>query len=210
MPPHQTFIEMFLGSGAILRTKKPAKVNFGFDLSQKAISLTKKLITQENCKFDHLELLQEDAIKYVSNLTFCNDSVLIYADPPYMMHTRTSGAIYEHEMTAEQHYQLLEVLNSLNCSVMLSGYRSALYDRMLSDWRRIDYLAQTHAGHRPESLWTNFATPKLLHDYRFLGDDSRNRERIKRQNCNIIMKLKKLPLLERQAMIELINQNFNR
>lgn len=36
MPPHRVYVEPFLGSGAILRYKKPAEVNIGFDRSKAA------------------------------------------------------------------------------------------------------------------------------------------------------------------------------
>jgi len=44
-------------------------------------------------------------------------------------------------MDEHQHGELLEVLRRLPCAVMLSGYRSALYDDLLGDWRTIEYQA---------------------------------------------------------------------
>jgi DNA adenine methylase len=32
MPPHQVYIEPFLGGGAIMRLKRPAQLNIGIDL----------------------------------------------------------------------------------------------------------------------------------------------------------------------------------
>jgi site-specific DNA-adenine methylase len=38
MPPHTTYIEPFLGSGAIMRLKRPARVNIGIDLDPEVIA----------------------------------------------------------------------------------------------------------------------------------------------------------------------------
>lgn len=37
MPPHQTYIEPFLGGGAIMRLKRPARYNIGIDLDSRVI-----------------------------------------------------------------------------------------------------------------------------------------------------------------------------
>ena len=69
-------------------------------------------------------------------------SELVYCDPPYVRSVRRSrGRAYRYEMAEHQHGELLEVLRRLPCAVMLSGYRSALYDDLLGDWRTIEYQA---------------------------------------------------------------------
>jgi len=87
---------------------------------------------------------------------------LFYLDPPYMEKTRTAPDVYAFEMTDRDHERLLEV--ALNCfgKVMLSGYRSPLYDSRLSEWNRHDFNVPNSAagGDRKrrmiESLWCNF------------------------------------------------------
>lgn len=61
---------------------------------------------------------------------------LFYCDPPYLHETRTHKTSYQHEMSNDQHRTLLETLLACRGRVVLSGYRSALYDKMLADWRR--------------------------------------------------------------------------
>ncbi|MEV1247903.1 hypothetical protein ACIBO2_29475 [Nonomuraea sp. NPDC050022] len=52
-----------------------------------------------------------------------------YLDPPYLRSTRNVSG----EMEADdQHRHLLELLNSCRGAVVLSGYRSELYDEVLS------------------------------------------------------------------------------
>ena len=80
---------------------------------------------------------------------------LHYVDPPYMLATRSDkGHDYKHELDDDAHEELLNYLNNTSGMVVLSGYRSPMYDDMLSTWTRID--KQTHADgakDRTESLW---------------------------------------------------------
>lgn len=92
--------------------------------------------------------------------------VLIYADPPYVTSTR-SRALYRHEMTDQDHRDLLLLLRAHRGPVAISGYRSDLYDALLHDWRRVDRMALAQRGQaRTESLWLNPAAsprqPSLL------------------------------------------------
>lgn len=80
-----------------------------------------------------------------------------YVDPPYLPETRGSGRDYRHEMTREDHKELLASLRRLRGSVVLSGYASALYDEALHDWRRAEVKARAdRAGERTEVIWCNY------------------------------------------------------
>lgn len=59
----------------------------------------------------------------------------------------------------------------------------------------------TRGGLRTESLWFNFDEPVQLHDYSFLGENFRQRERIKRKKERFIARLQKMDKLERQALL---------
>jgi DNA adenine methylase len=52
-----------------------------------------------------------------------------------------------------------------------------------------------------EHLWFNFPEPVALHDYRFLGQNFRERERIKRKKSRWVNRLKTMPTLERRALL---------
>jgi len=82
--------------------------------------------------------------------------VLIYADPPYLGTTR-NGSLYRHEMRgALAHARLIRVLCKHPGPAVLSGYRSPLYDRMLSNWRRVERETTAEKGNtRTEVLWLN-------------------------------------------------------
>lgn len=86
-------------------------------------------------------------------------NVLFYIDPPYVAETRKSGG-YRHEMTADDHAELLELLNGVQGMVMLSGYRSPLYDDALAGWTRTDVETVNWSSNkvreaRTECIWRN-------------------------------------------------------
>ena len=80
-----------------------------------------------------------------------------YVDPPYLPETRDKGRDYRHEMTHDDHAELLEAVRGLVGFVVLSGYAAHLYDDALRDWRRIEVKARAdRAAPRTEVLWCNF------------------------------------------------------
>lgn len=50
-----------------------------------------------------------------------------YADPPYLKSTRTAGK-YAHDLTEQDHLDLLAILEKLKGRFILSGYPSEMYD----------------------------------------------------------------------------------
>ncbi len=197
MPPHKTYIEPFLGSGAILRNKRPAQINIGIDRSQKAIELCKDLTSTPNHNFFYCRC----GIGYLNSRTLSSDD-LVFCDPPYMKSTRKGGDLYDFEMSDNAHARLLAFLVTTPAKVMITGYRSDLYDDVLSRFHRIDYQTMTRAGMVDEALWMNFAPPTQLHDYSFLGTDYRERERIKRKKSRWKNKIANMDRLERLAIME--------
>lgn len=207
IPPHDIYIETHLGAGAILRNKRPAKLNIGVDFDRDVVdSWLSKDLGKSTFVY------HEDAALFIREYGSCfYDSLLpekktfVYCDPPYLPETRKSGPLYRYEYTKHQHIELLELLLSLKAMVMISGYRHAIYDDALKHWRRMDYMAPTRQGMVKESAWMNYEEPTELHDYRYLGDGFRSRERIKRKTKRWINNLEAMPPLERQAIITAIN-----
>jgi DNA adenine methylase len=88
---------------------------------------------------------------------------LFYCDPPYPHETRTATKAYgPHEMTNDDHRQLLEVLKGCKGKVILSGYSSRMYEDALRDWNREEIKIANHAAggatkrEMTEVLWINF------------------------------------------------------
>lgn len=96
---------------------------------------------------------------------------LHYVDPPYMHDTRVRGAqkgrYYRHELDDGQHAELLDMLNTLQGMVVLSGYPSDLYAERLEGWTMNTTSARISAGRggdtRTECLWLNPACMNALH-----------------------------------------------
>lgn len=91
-------------------------------------------------------------------------NTLFYLDPTYLPETRATKKLYRHEMTYEDHVDLLKAIHRLMGSVILSGYPSDLYKEMLEDkgWRYVDFdIANHQAGgdskrRMVERCWMNY------------------------------------------------------
>jgi len=218
MPPHQMYIEAFLGSGAVMRHKLPALINVGLDLDADVISMAAAIAAGGDVVLPVSRLAlgrdgrpqycirQGDAVSWLGSLPILGALLpvtLVYCDPPYLMSTRSSKRrMYRCELSEPGHIALLDVLVQLPCMVMLSGYESELYRVRLADWRVVRYRAMTSGGGmRTECLWCNFPEPAELHDYRYLGRGFRERERIRRRRASWVAMLERMPVLERAAVI---------
>ncbi len=84
---------------------------------------------------------------------------LFYLDPPYVHESRGDSKAYGHEMTDAEHIELAKLLMSIKGRAALSGYRTTMYDKLYSDWNRVDDPVKTcnsSKGQRQECLWLNF------------------------------------------------------
>lgn len=95
--------------------------------------------------------------------------VLQYIDPPYMPETRGLKNKYDlkhryrHEMSVDDHEELLGVIRGLKGMVVVSGYATELYETALKGFMRVE--RQTYAdGAQPrtEVLWINPAAAERL------------------------------------------------
>jgi 16S rRNA G966 N2-methylase RsmD len=228
IPPHRVKIEAFGGSAAISRFTRPAEVNLIIELDPAVARSTADAIGCEvlpgsvdinNCIDEAVKCIYPGsrqrtavicgcAISLLSNLKLKGDE-FIYLDPPYLLESRShkKALIYEREFSDLQHLQLLKLLKRFRCPVMISGYRSSLYEQVLEGWRVLTYQAITRNGTQAtEYLWMNYPEPVELHDYRYLGRDKTERQRIKRKTERWQKKLQNMPLLERQAVLAAIQE----
>jgi DNA adenine methylase len=198
MPPHDVYIEPFLGGGNILERKKPAAVSIAIDADVGLIA------TWKAKGWRSTNFICGDAISYLRNYKFCGKE-LIYCDPPYVLSSRKGGRIYKHELTEDQHLQLVSLLVTIPAAIMISGYRNSIYDGLLKSWTRLDYSVILRSGDTAiESLWFNFEPPQYRHDYKYIGENFRERERIKRKQARWKSRLEKLPVAERVAMMQIL------
>jgi len=279
IPPHQVYIEAFLGGAAIMSLKKPANLNIGIDLvdgeklllnwvaaetvtpaatplsglvdvilasgnnaesggarrrmtPQKAraagnagygANAGARILTSKTASVDptnryssphaetgvvrsRWEFHRADAIEWLSKYKFTG-AEMVYCDPPYMHETRGRTRRYEYEMTDAQHRALLEVLRTIPCPVMISGYWTRLYDRTLKGWRAMNFQAVNRAGTMAtEWLWMNYPEPVALHDYSYVGEGHRERWRITKRRRRWVERLKRMPLMESRALLAAIEE----
>jgi len=194
MPPHDTYVETHLGGGAIMKRKPPAADNIGIDIDPEALS-------QFDCSYP-VHLVNGCAHQFLTHRDY-SGSELIYCDPPYLRETRTSRRKYRFEYTTQDHTALLELLRTLPCSIILSGYPSSLYDDLLGDWHTIELQAMTRGGPRTEKLWYNFDIDRR-HWSSYAGKNFTDRQRIKRKAQRWAMKYRALPNEERLAVLAAI------
>jgi len=194
MPPHDTYVETHLGGGAIMKRKPPAADNIGIDIDPEALS-------QFDCSYP-VHLVNGCAHHFLTHRDY-SGSELIYCDPPYLRETRTSRRKYRFEYTTQDHTALLELLRTLPCSIILSGYPSSLYDDLLGDWHTIELQAMTRGGPRTEKLWYNFDIDRR-HWSSYAGKNFTDRQRIKRKAQRWAMKYRALPNEERLAVLAAI------
>ena len=191
MPPHDTYIETHLGGGAIMKRKPPALHNIGIDLHPKALA-------QFECNYP-VELISGCAHRFLADYDY-HGSELVYSDPPYLLRTRTSARRYRFDYEEQDHVELLELLKTLPCQVMLSGYPSALYDGLLEGWRSIEVQVMNQGGVRTEKLWFNFTVDKV-HWASYAGRNFTHRQQVKRKAANWGRRYQALPQAERLAVL---------
>lgn len=202
MPPHDTYIEAFLGTGAVMCRKGPAARSIGLDKNQRCID-----------GFDSTglvaagyvvpELICTDAINFMAEFDYAAaGKTLIYCDPPYVHSTRTSSARYEHELTDREHLDLLQLLKVVRADVIISGYRNDIYQTELDDegWWSMDFQAMTRGGVRTETVWCNFE-PGKVHYHKYAGKNHTDRQRIQRKAARWAKNFAVLPQPEQQAIL---------
>ena len=145
--------------------------------------------------------INDDASSFLKRYRFTGNE-FVYVDPPYLMETRKGGKLYNFEYTTQDHVDLLNILKTLPCMVMVSGYWSPLYSSMLPAWNTHSFEAQTRQGPATEWLWFNYPEPEELHDYSYLGETFRERERIKKKRDRWILRILNTPVLERNALFK--------
>lgn len=113
-----------------------------------------ELIMQCATRLKQVQIENRPAVSVIERFNFTN--VLIYADPPYMLGTR-HGKQYRVEMEDKDHAELLEALKAHKGPVILSGYRSKLYDDMLQGWYTEEHRSKNQINRiTREILWMNF------------------------------------------------------
>lgn len=184
-----------------MREKRPAAINIGIEIDPKVVA------RWNETPVPGLSIVQGDAIEVLMTLGLSAQD-LVYMDPPYVSETRRRPKTYRYEYADADHLRLLSVARSLPCMILISGYRCALYDRLLGDWHRQDFFAATQSGRRQESVWFNFDRPERLHDARFIGASFRERQDVRRRASRLRQRVSSLPVAEQCVLLEWLSQEL--
>lgn len=205
IPHHNLYIEGFLGSGAIYKNKVLADKCILID---KDPEIKKFLPGSTIYNFDTISFI-ETSYPLINIIHNSGTAVFIYLDPPYPFFTRRDPKkkLYKIEMTNQDHEKLLVAAGNLKCYVMISSYKNELYNNFLKGWNTHEFEVQTRHGKATECLYFNYPKPEILHDYRYVGNNYREREFLKAQKNRTVHKILKMPAVQRNSILsELIMQ----
>lgn len=195
LPPHTTYIETHLGGGAVLRHKKPSPITIAIDRDPAVVERWRR-------DFPSLaSFIEGDAWEFLASHQF-EGGELVYCDPPYLPSTRRRIRVYRFDYDRHDHNRLLDLLRSLPCKVLISGYPSRVYDLRLRGWNTRTFASKTHSEVRLEKLWFNYDPPTHLHDARYLGANFRERQTFRRRLERIRRRIGSLSSQEQHFLSE--------
>ncbi len=123
-------------------------------LNESILQVAKRL---SNEKLQLVQIENQPAIKLIKR--YNRGETILYLDPPYLLNTR-SKRIYEHEMTDEEHIELLQTILKFKGKVIISGYESDMYNLYLEGWHREKRKVNTEmGGSATEVIWMNYEPP---------------------------------------------------
>lgn len=119
-------------------------------------------LPEVHARLRRVSILHRPALEVIRQMD--DPKTLFYLDPPYLPETRAAGEVYRHEMTREQHVELLEALLRVRGRFLLSGYQNPLYQgyAQKGDWVRVDFDLPNNASaggskrRMVESVWKNY------------------------------------------------------
>ena len=147
----------FSVSDTYTREAREARVNRWYNYPERLKAVTRRLRTIRIENKDGIEMLAEYSNK---------PATLVYIDPPYLA---DRGAGYNMEASDRDfHERLLSQALLCKCMIMISGYKSETYSRLLegrAGWHRIELNAVTQTTNgdrlgREEILWMNKVAEK--------------------------------------------------
>jgi len=104
-----------------------------------------------------VQIENQPAVKVIER--YARENVFIYADPPYVLSTR-SKRIYACEMKDADHIELLQLLLKHPGPVMISGYMNDIYAELLKSWNKQIRFSNCESGlKREEIIWMNYEPP---------------------------------------------------
>lgn len=210
IPPHDVYVEPFLGSGRVLRHKEPAsRGSIGLETDPELCrkwweSAPPDVYVQNANGLTGLEHLIRDLIAEGAD----PKRIVVYCDPPYLMATRKNQRpVYHTEWSTADHIAFLLMVHRLPCYVIVSHLPCARYASALESWHTFTFENSTRQGMQTEQVWCNYEPSAELHEYTFVGENFREREKVQRQHAIIVRRFKALSPAARIAVLKLLEEH---
>lgn len=209
IPPLRVFMSLFAGNCGVFNNLRSPEWSVINDIDYHVINRWEAtgLWVNGNVRFtskDAVEFLRVDLRN--SEYTRLLKHTFIYLDPPYLVSTRKGKkALYNREfLSLEDHNRLLDEVLALprEIKVMISHYECDLYNERLKDWVKVSYKSQTRRGQVMDTIYMNYTLDGSLHDYSYIGQNFREREKFKRIKTNFFLKLDRMDNLLRNSMLQ--------
>jgi DNA adenine methylase len=119
-------------------------------------------LAEVHARLKRIVILNDDALSVIKSQD--GPDTLFYLDPPYLPESRVAQDAYVHEMSRDDHAQLLAALSEIEGRFLLSGYPSDLYLQAEErfGWRRHEQEIANHVAggdtkrKMTECIWTNY------------------------------------------------------
>jgi site-specific DNA-adenine methylase len=225
IPPHSIYVAPFAGHDGIFRNIRRATISILNDIDidianwWKAQKIKNCIMVEDFMQGNLFErptrpvvIIRNNDYAYILKKFGNNPDAFIYCDPPYPMETRKDKRrIYKYDWKYQTHHEhFLELINSeCKANLMVSSYPNQLYNTWLSTWHTHRFYSTIRGGRRVEEIiYMNYPPPTILHDFRYLGKDYRERENIKNKVNRHTERLNRLPQHERTAILSSFIQQY--
>jgi len=147
-----TGLKKSTGFNACINTSEKSKsknVNKYFSAIEKLPEIVSRIQDVQIECMDYKQLIE----KYDRPGTF------FYCDPPYELRMRKYKKWYNHEFEDKDHKKMVEILNNVEGKVMISGYESDMYKKLLSGWYFVKLQQRGHSRKKEkiqECIWMNY------------------------------------------------------
>ena len=213
IPKCDVFVDAMVGNGGIFLNLNLPQITVINDIDTSVIDKYNKVLIDKHNYEGHNKNIIVENIDYRSLIDKYDDvrsKVCFYFDPPYLMETRKSNKkLYTFDWELKHHENFLLRAVTVKSNVIISHYPCDLYDKYLNGWYMHDFQSMTRNGLRTERIYMNYPKPYILQDYRYLGSDYRDRQRIKRKINRFISKLDGLPTEERTGILSAVIAKYD-